>query len=375
MAQVWERPRQLKGRRVVFLIHLWIGLALTLWVILIGLSGSALVFEDDLSRMLLPTATLPPTSLQVPMAVAVQSALRMLPRATPYYVATPDSSIPFFRIWMRAGTHGREQVLTADARSGTIIPSQHSPAMRVLAALHDFHVDLLLVPTGLQVNAILSAFLLIGLCSGMFLWWPGIRLWQRGLSVNRRHGWKRVNFDLHHAVGFWTLLWCLCWAVSGFYFGFPSVSQRVIGSMFAIRAMKPPLLDADIGVAEKPTLAAVLLKAQQQSPRAFLSGVSLPVSAESPYIVTLDTRMPGDFSHRDIVQVSARSGRLLSVWHYGQNQTPADTVLWGLYGLHFGTLWGMAWKVIWALLGLSLPLLAVTGCLMYWNRFLRRLVF
>lgn len=372
LTQLWQRQRQLKVRRVVFLIHLWTGVALALWVILIGLSGSVLVFEDNLSRVLLPAATLPPSSEQVPMALVLQSARRANPKAVPYYITTPDAAVPFFRVWLHDGA--REQVFTADARTGQLLPPAHPGWTRALAAVHDFHVYLLLGATGLRINAVLSAALFLGLCTGVVLWWPGIRSRRWVLRVNLRHGWKRINFDLHHAVGFWALLWCLCWAVSGFYFGFPTALQRVVGSLFSLKAMQAPQPRADTGAFNRPTLGTVLAKAQQQSPGAFLSGVSLPGSEGSPYIVTLDTRAPGDFSHRDIVQIGARSGEVLSVWHYGQNRTAADSVLWALYGLHFGTLWGEGWKTIWALVGISLPLLAITGCLMYWNRFLSKVL-
>lgn len=36
--------------------------------------------------------------------------------------------------------------------------------------------------------------------------------------------------------------------------------------------------------------------------------------------------------------------------------------------IHFGVYWGMTVKIIWAVLGFALSLLAVTGILMYWNR-------
>jgi uncharacterized iron-regulated membrane protein len=44
-----------------------------------------------------------------------------------------------------------------------------------------------------------------------------------------------------------------------------------------------------------------------------------------------------------------------------------------MHPLHFGTLWGPVVKLVWFLLGLSLGILTVTGLLMYWNRYLRRL--
>jgi uncharacterized iron-regulated membrane protein len=43
-----------------------------------------------------------------------------------------------------------------------------------------------------------------------------------------------------------------------------------------------------------------------------------------------------------------------------------------MHPLHFGTLWGLPFKILWFLLGLSLALLTVTGLLMYWNRYLRK---
>jgi uncharacterized iron-regulated membrane protein len=41
-----------------------------------------------------------------------------------------------------------------------------------------------------------------------------------------------------------------------------------------------------------------------------------------------------------------------------------------MYPLHFGTLWGLPVKILWALLGFGLAVLSVTGLLMYWNRYL-----
>jgi uncharacterized iron-regulated membrane protein len=43
-----------------------------------------------------------------------------------------------------------------------------------------------------------------------------------------------------------------------------------------------------------------------------------------------------------------------------------------MHPLHFGTLWGLPFKILWFLLGLSLALLTATGLLMYWNRYLRK---
>ena len=113
-----------------------------------------------------------------------------------------------------------------------------------------------------------------------------------------------------------------------------------------------------------PTLEGVLRAAQSASPSGKLWSVSDPSLQGKESYVLLDRGAAGDFSHRDIVRVRIADARVLSVWHYGER-------LWSMHPLHFGTVWGLAVKVIWALLGVSLAALTCTGLLMYWNRFLR----
>jgi uncharacterized iron-regulated membrane protein len=86
----------------------------------------------------------------------------------------------------------------------------------------------------------------------------------------------------------------------------------------------------------------------------------------------MDLAKPGDFSHRDIVTLDTATAKILSIWHYGNNQSLGDWILWAMHPLHFGTLWGLPFKILWFLLGLSLALLTATGLLMYWNRYLRK---
>lgn len=42
--------------------------------------------------------------------------------------------------------------------------------------------------------------------AGLILWWPGVVRWTRTLVVDFTRGWRRIVFDAHSAVGFWTVL-------------------------------------------------------------------------------------------------------------------------------------------------------------------------
>jgi uncharacterized iron-regulated membrane protein len=80
---------------------------------------------------------------------------------------------------------------------------------------------------------------------------------------------------------------------------------------------------------------------------------------------------PG-YEYVDTVYFNPFSGEYISTWRYGVNQSLGDSLIWWQVPLHFGTYWGLGVKVVWCAAGLAIPVLAVTGLLMYWNRALRK---
>ena len=68
-----HHPRKLWLRKAIFQVHLWAGIFLTLYVVVIALTGSVLVFESELTGLALPHNTshrLPPTPIGIPTVVA-----------------------------------------------------------------------------------------------------------------------------------------------------------------------------------------------------------------------------------------------------------------------------------------------------------------
>lgn len=367
-----QHPRRLVLRRVVFQVHLWMGLLAALYLVLIALSGSVLVYKDELTRLMLP----PALQHRVPHIDEVAAPLAVVqrfrgeePRATLNNLQVPTAVYPAFLLTGQDAA-GRPARWISDPVTG-----HAQPAPRTwLDAVHDFHYYLLLPPAwGMQANAVGAAFLLLLLATGLVLWWPGLRLWSRGLRINLRASWRRVNYDMHNALGFWTLPIMAWWALSGVYFGWYRQVSAVVQAISPLRGMVSPapgnLPAPPAGV--HASLPEVLRAAQATSPGGHLWSISDPQLRSPESFVLLDRGAPGDFSHRDIVRVRSADARVVSVWHYGERHTLGDWVLWSMHPLHFGTLWGPWIKLAWALLGLALAVLTVTGVLMYWNRYLR----
>ena len=76
--------------------------------------------------------------------------------------------------------------------------------------------------------------------------------------------------------------------------------------------------------------------------------------------------------YEDTLYFDPYSGEHLATWQYGVNKSLGDWFIWSQVPLHFGVYWGLGVKIVWAVLGMAVPLLAVTGLFMYWNRSLRK---
>jgi uncharacterized iron-regulated membrane protein len=173
-------------------------------------------------------------------------------------------------------------------------------------------------------------------------------------------------------VGLWTLLIVSWWGITAIYFLFPQQVASVVNVVSPVRSMKPPLpprREPGSGIATVDAIVGALPASASEH----LSGVALPGKPGDDVTVYVDRGAAGDFSHRDIFTFDGRTAKLLTVWHYGEKQSLGDWILWLMYPLHFGTVWGGGVKVLWAALGLCVSLLSVTGLLMYWNRKLSKL--
>jgi len=89
--------------------------------------------------------------------------------------------------------------------------------------LVDLHSNLMLGKYGRALNGAEAICLTILCVTGAVIWWPGLSHWRRGLTVSWRSGFPRVSWDLHSALGFWSVPLVLLWAVSGIYFAFPQL--------------------------------------------------------------------------------------------------------------------------------------------------------
>jgi uncharacterized iron-regulated membrane protein len=191
--------------------------------------------------------------------------------------------------------------------------------------------------------------------------------------VNFHKSWKRINFDLHGSVGFWTLLILSMWAFSGVYFVWPKPIEFFVNRFSSVASANPPKFVVPSRCDKRwADLSTMIQEAERSSPNATFAGAFFPNSNRSALTLLMARGARRDFTQMDYICFDPATGRQLTFWHRGVTDTWGAKFIFWLSPLHFGYDWGLAVKIIWAVLGCALPLLSITGVLMYWNRSLSK---
>lgn len=392
----WQRalrqPQQLFLRKAMFQIHLWTGIIVGLYIVAIGISGSILVFKEEL--MPRPSVSVPALNVHDCTPEKLVSVVDRVRKAYPdkeaFLTACPQEANPLYLTTIREPRkRGRAQggppqpveqlAVYSHPVTGDVIGDANREESWV-NWMEELHVNILLGRSGRLWNGIGAATLLALTITGLILWWPGIRTWKRALLLDFRRGWKRINWDLHNVTGLWTLLFTLIWALTGMYFTWPWLFTTPINKVSTIVTANYPA-EAMRKLGQRPrtseaplNVLAVLQKSQEISPDGILEGYFYGSGPKPIFTVYMARGRMGDYSNTDFIYFDQHTGEHLLTWNRGKNQTLGDWLIWLVAPLHFGTSWGLAVKWAWFVIGLVLPLLAITGFIMYWNRYLSKIL-
>ena len=233
----WKQPKPTFLRRALFQIHLWTGIATGLYMVFISVTGSAVVFRRDMNTHFLgniPADQVAPDAQRLPEDELRRAVLRQFPGYTITKVANSRRRLaPSEATLVKDGVKLQERF---NPYTGADMGNAHPRAVAVMEWFTDLHDNLLKGETGRKVNAIGGAMLCLLCISGLVIWWKASGAWYKGFYFNRLSSWKRINFDLHAALGFWGLVILVLWGISGIYFGFPDMF------MAAVDYFEPPVV-------------------------------------------------------------------------------------------------------------------------------------
>ena len=308
-------------RRLAARAHLWGGLLLGPVVLIFGLSGAALVFRDELDEMLggprVVTRAGPPRALDAVVAAALFTEPGGQARAL-RIPAGPG------RPYLVEIAHGARRVDVAVDPVTLRVVDSRAPERSVLAAVYSLHAAFHAGRPGAIAVALVGVAIVLESVAGIWLYGP--RLFRRA------HGARGRSRRLHRVVGGVSL-------ALGLVLGLTGVALALAGA-----ASAPAHLPPRGELAGLDTLAARAAAAVPGARLASLTAVNGIVRAE---VRARDARVTTVLLERDTARVVASAGGVLEV----------------IRRLHYGDFAGWLSRGVWALAGVALAVLTITGYL------------
>lgn len=363
-------------------VHLWIGVGLFLVLVPLGVSGSFLVWHDQIDGVIHPQRFAVSEGETTLAASAYLDAARKAfgDRAAVTQLRMPQGSgapvIASGRLKSPAPAPGqRPQSLTAwiDPATAKVLDVANT-RHEVINIMHRLHGSLLITAPGLgrKVVGWLGWAMTLSCLTGLWLWWP------RGGRIARGLRWSRspstLN-NLHHMFGFWILVPLLVVSLTGVYISFPETGRKIFG------VGEPSAQGARPGAARGPNMAAPLTSpslpidmavaaALAERPGGTLASVSLPTEGDRP---SWRVQLALEGQEAPVtVQVSDADGAIRKGPGGAGGPGQQDPLSAWMRKTHDAQESGFLWQLLVFFTGIAPPLLGITGTVMWLRRRARR---
>lgn len=378
----------LKARRKLWLqVHLYLGLLLGAILAVVGLTGSILVFYEELQEILNSEQieiTVPPEgqrklhSLDEIIAAAEVDKPKGSKFFAIYYPRKPEFAykLMYFVRDPKLANNGSGYYMFVNPYTAKATGVQfwyfadgdRYWGIPFVSFIMQLHYCLLLGDTGVIVVGIMATLSVISVLSGIILWWPLTGKFKQALTFKKNASRVRFNYDLHKTIGFYLSVVLLPVLFSGVYFNLPDRVNIVINQLSPINRNNPW---AGLGATDYQSTrksgqqsapySAIEAAVESRFPSGRLWLFYAPEDEKGVYII--HKRDADDLSrfigYRDFV-IDQYSGEILATYQSGTGNNGNVFLDWQ-WPLHSGQAFGWTGRILVFLSGLACPVLVVTG--------------
>lgn len=345
-------------RGLILNLHLAIALIAGLFMVVLGATGSIIAFEPEIDRLLHPGISYVDPSGRVLSLVAIGDAVSRKYPGEPIvaYLLSDSPQYPARVITSRG-------IVSVDQYTGQVL-GLRTRGQSFLGIVRALHTRLAAGDVGRNILRWSAVAMLFSLVSGLYLWWPAKR------ARIRRPWWRGAFwFDLHNAVGVFSLLPLLVLAGTGTVIGFEDqfvfLVEQLGGSTRAQASRNFPRSAPVAGSVQITPDQAVTI-ASAELPGAVPYRVQMPQFGGF-YVVALayaDNRIA---SGRNSISVDSWSGQIVAK-SLATDLSRGERILAGNEMIHTGSIFGMSGRIVAALTGLLLLVQAASGFVIWLRR-------
>jgi uncharacterized iron-regulated membrane protein len=199
-------------------LHLWIGLALGLYVVLLSVTGSLSVLRADVHGWFVPR-TVPVVGTRLAgdaLKDAVRRAYPLDEVANVFERRRPDTPV---MVTLRRD--GADVDRLFDPYAARDLGLAYPPTTEAIEWVVDLHDNLLAGATGRRVNGVGALLFVALVVTGAIVWWPGVSRVRQSVAPGKPAKTARFARRLHNSLGIWMLALIFMWAITAVYLTFP----------------------------------------------------------------------------------------------------------------------------------------------------------
>nr|WP_218172568.1 sulfite reductase flavoprotein subunit alpha [Pseudomonas sp. B6002] len=358
-------------KKTLFQLHWFFGITAGLVLALMGITGAAVSFQDEILLALNPTVlsvqkreagVLPPAELVRKLEATEGKTVSML------WVESESGHAARVFFTPPAGER-RGQMRYFDPYTGDYMGD--AVGQDVFGFILQLHRFLVMGDTGRQITGACTLILVFFCLSGLYLRWPRQAAnWRAWLTLDWRKKGRSFNWDLHSVFGTWCLLAYLLAALTGLYWSYDWYNQGVTKLLSdapqneRMRKRGPP----PAGPAPVANYDAIWSSIYSNAgPGLSAYNIRMPAVAGQPatvYYLLKDS--PHDRALNQI-NLDPASGEVKSHDRYA-SKSLGSRLLTSVYALHTGSYFGLIGRIILTISALCMPLFFITGWLLYLDR-------
>jgi uncharacterized iron-regulated membrane protein len=348
-------------RKLLLRVHLWLGVAAGLFLIVLGVTGSIIAFEGDIDHWLHPRLWF--VSGERPLDEGALLAA-VEPRVAPARIGAiemPRQANLAQRMSLSDGTS-----ITVNPYTGAILGRVRRPtrADRILGNIHQLHLRLAFdgraawAPAGKVAVSYAGLILCILAPTGLVLWLRTKRAsikWQQA-------SWFRRCFDLHLAIGIWAGFFLFVAGFTGILIGFESGEKAIYALTQSERPKFGPSAKSEPAPAGAQPIGIdrAIAIGRAALPPGVVDAIVLPATPKSVYGVIV--RVPEETSgsaHTGAV-IDQYTGKVLQAHNF---LTDSQGYRWIRFNrsIHTGDFGGLAGHIVMSATSLLLVAMVLTG--------------
>lgn len=365
----------MKIKKTVGRIHLWLGFTSGLLVFIIAITGCIYAFQKEIQDLTQPFRFVERQSKEfLPPSVLKAAAETRLPDKHIHAVQYLGPDRAAMVIYYNYEPDYYYYLVYVNPYTAEVLRVKDMEADFFQFILNG-HFYLWLDPEiGQPVVASATLLFVVMLISGIILWLPRKKKEaKQRFRIKWNARWRRVNYDLHNVLGFYTWTIAMIFALTGLVWGFHWFANglyAVAGGEKTLEYSEPLSDTTNVYSGEVPVIDRIYAEMKKEYPDARTIEVHIPETKASVIGANAnsddDTYWKLDYRYYD--QHTLKEVAVDHIYGRFPEAKAADKLLRMNYDIHTGAIFGVPGKIFAFFVSLIIASLPVTGTYIWWGR-------